>query len=188
MGLETLATHERVLGADHPQSLAVSHCLGALYVDMERFEDAQGVLQRTLALASSRFGENQPSTLSLMHNLAAAYEGLGRYEEAKGMFVQALDGQRRVLGYLHPDTIESVVALAGVHNRLGEFADAETLLLAAFKELAERSDTERGAARTLALALESMYEAQGKHAEAAEWRNNATALELQSSAVNQERD
>ena len=115
VGARTLADCERVLGADHPQTLTSRHNLAYAYQAAGRLGEAVPLYEQALADRERVLGADHPDTLTSRHNLAAAYVSEGRPGEAIPLFEQALANRERVLGADHPDTLTSRNYLASAY-------------------------------------------------------------------------
>ena len=73
----TLADCERILGPDHPDTLASRNNLAAAYQAAGRLEQAIALYERTLADRERVLGPDHPDTLTSRNNLAAAYRRPG---------------------------------------------------------------------------------------------------------------
>jgi Tetratricopeptide repeat len=124
VGEPLLADQERVLGADHPDTLGLRNNLAAAYQAAGRAADAIPLHERTLADRERVLGPDHPSTLGSRNNLAAAYQDAGRAAEAIPLHEQALAGKERVLGPDHPATLDSRNNLANAYQDAGRAAEA----------------------------------------------------------------
>ena len=68
-----LAERERVLGADHPDTLTVCNNLAHAYDSVGRFGEAIELYERVLAERERVLGADHPDTLTVRNNLAVAY-------------------------------------------------------------------------------------------------------------------
>jgi tetratricopeptide (TPR) repeat protein len=118
---------ERVLGADHPDTLMSRNDLAVAYRDAGRSAEAMPLLERTLADRERVLGADHPDTLMSRNNLAMAYQEAGRTAEAIPLHERTLADQERVLGD-HPDTLMSRNNLAGAYQDAGRTAEAMPLL------------------------------------------------------------
>ena len=78
VGEPLLADRERVLGPDHPDTLASRNNLAAAYQAAGRAAEAIPLHERTLADRERVLGPDHPDTLTSRNNLAAAYQAAGR--------------------------------------------------------------------------------------------------------------
>ena len=163
---QTLAYAERVLGAEHPDTLASVNNLAFLYQAQGRYGEADPLFQRALAANERVLGADHPNTLTSVNNLAALYQAQGRYGEAEPLSQRALAARERVLGAEHPATLTSVNNLAGLYESQGRYGEAEPLYqraLAASERVlgAEHPDT-----LTSVNNLAFVYQTQGRYGEA----------------------
>ena len=78
----TLPDSERVLGADHPDTLTSRNNLAGAYASAGRLDEAIPLSERTLADRERVLGADHPDTLTSRNNLAYAYQSAGRLDEA----------------------------------------------------------------------------------------------------------
>ena len=122
-----LADQERVLGADHPYTLATRNELAEAYRGMGRTAEAITLFERNLADRERVLGADHPDTLLSRSNLASAYRGTGRTAEAITLHEQTLADRERVLGADHSETLFSRNNLALAYQDAGRTAEAITL-------------------------------------------------------------
>ena len=121
---EALADQERVLGPDHPATLA-TRSRHARVLGFLRRPEAEHVHREVLADQERVLGPDHPATLTTRHWLGRLLMRLGRYKEAESTYRQVLDGRRRRLGDRHPDTLVTRHTLAWAIARQGRYAEAE---------------------------------------------------------------
>ena len=123
-GIRTLADAERVLGADHPDTLTSRNNLAYAYQAAGRVDQAIPLFERTLADAERVLGADHPDTLTSRNNLAYAYQAAGRVDQAIPLFERTLADRERVLGADHPDTLTSRNNLAYAYQAAGRVDQA----------------------------------------------------------------
>ncbi|MFI5067845.1 MAG: tetratricopeptide repeat protein, partial [Streptosporangiales bacterium] len=123
-GEPLVADCERVLGPDHPDTLASRDNLAAAYRAAGRAAEAIPLHQQTLAASERVLGPDHPSTLTSRNNLAEAYGAAGRAAEAIPLHEQTLAARERVLGPDHPHTLTSRNNLAAAYQMAGRAAEA----------------------------------------------------------------
>ena len=108
-----LIERERLLGPDHPHTLAARANLAYAYRQAGWLEKAIPLYERTLAdwLGSSNY-------------LASAYRKQGRLAEAIVLYEQALDGWHEFLGADHQVTLRASSYLASAYVEAGRLAEA----------------------------------------------------------------
>ncbi|MFF5182111.1 tetratricopeptide repeat protein [Micromonospora sp. NPDC000316] len=124
---QVLADRRRVLGDDHPGTLASVNNLAGAYRAVGRVAEAIILIERVLADRRRVLGDDHPDTLVSGSNLAGAYRAVGRIAEAITLYEQVLVDRRRVLGDDHPNTLASVNNLAYAYRAVGRVAEAFTL-------------------------------------------------------------
>ena len=123
-GTRTLADSERVLGADHHDTLSSRNTLAYAYQSAGRPEQAIGLHEQTLADRQRVLGADHPDTLTSRNNLADAYQEAGRLEQAIPLHEQTLADTERVLGADHPHTLSSRNNLADAYQEAGRLEQA----------------------------------------------------------------
>jgi tetratricopeptide (TPR) repeat protein len=163
---EALRIRERVLGGEHPDTLASVNNLAGLYESQGQYDEAEPMYQRVLAASERVLGPEHPDTLTSVNNLGYLYESQRRYAEAEPLYKRALATREHVLGEEHPYTLTSVNNLAVLYAKQGRFAEAAPLYQRA---LAARERLLGGMhPDTLASInnLAGLYSRQGRYAEA----------------------
>ena len=115
---------ERVLGADHLDTLSARNSLAVAYRAVGRATEAIRLHEKTLAARERVRGPDHPSTLSSRNNLAVAYRAAGRAADAIALHEQVLAVRDRVLGPDHPGTRASRNSLASAYREAGRAAEA----------------------------------------------------------------
>ena len=121
---QVLAEYERVLGADHPDTLTVRNNLAGAYKSAGRLAEAVELFERVLADRVRVLGPDHPDTLTTRNNLAGAYYFAGRFGEAIELLGRVLAERERVLGSDHPDTLTTRNNLAFAYHSAGRFDEA----------------------------------------------------------------
>jgi tetratricopeptide (TPR) repeat protein len=128
VGEPLVSDFERVLGLDHPDTLAARDSLAAAHQAAGRSAEAIPLYERTLAACERLLGADHPRTLNSRGNLAAACGDAGRIAEAIPLLERTLTGRERVLGTDHPDTLATRRNLANTYHDAGRVAEAVPLL------------------------------------------------------------
>ena len=81
----------KILGDDHPQTLASRNNLAYAYQAAGRPDEAIPLYEQVLADRMRVLGDNHPQTLTSRNNLASAYQAAGRLDDAKALFDQPTD-------------------------------------------------------------------------------------------------
>jgi Flp pilus assembly protein TadD len=139
--VQVVRTRTRVLGAEHPDTLAIMEDLASTYGKQGRWEEAQNLIVQVMETRSRVLGAEHPSTLSCMGNLAVMYGDQGRWKEAEKLTIQVMEMMSRILGAEHPNTLTNMGNLGTMYANRGRWAEAEKLQLHAM----ETSSRVRGA-------------------------------------------
>ncbi|PBC66237.1 tetratricopeptide repeat protein [Streptomyces sp. TLI_235] len=109
-----LADRVRVLGGDHPDTLASRNNLAGAYQSAGDLGRAIPLYEQNLADRVRVLGGDHPSTLASRNNLASAYGSAGDLGRAIPLYEQNLADSERVLGEDHPltGTVRSNLAFA----------------------------------------------------------------------------
>ncbi|MFT3942450.1 MAG: tetratricopeptide repeat protein [Ancrocorticia sp.] len=115
---------ERVLGPDHPDTLALRHNLAGAYQSAGDLARAISLYEQTLTDRERVLEPDHPATLTSRNNLADAYRSAGDLARAIPLFEQTFTDFVRVLGSHHPDTLTSRHNLAYAYQAAGDLARA----------------------------------------------------------------
>jgi tetratricopeptide (TPR) repeat protein len=130
---EALATRRRVLGDEHPDTLASINNVAQLLQAMDRLAEAEPLAREALATRRRVLGDAHPDTLTSVFNLAQLQYDMGNTAEAMALFSEELVAMRHIHGDAHPDTqtsLRNLVSLLESQGRSEEAAALRTLLIA----------------------------------------------------------
>jgi hypothetical protein len=127
LGVPLAADCERMLGADHPSTLAARFNLAYAYESAGRLGEAIPLYEQVLAGYERVLGADHRDTLISRNNLACAYESAGRLGEAIPLYEQVLARREWVLG-AGPDTLVSRFSLACTYESAGRLGEAIPLI------------------------------------------------------------
>ena len=113
IGERLVAASERVLGPDHPDTLASRRNLAIGYRAVGRVDEAVSLDEQTLAASERVLGPDHPDTLNSRHGLAVAYRAAGRVDEAITLHEQNLAAFEHLLGPDHPNILASRTCSGG---------------------------------------------------------------------------
>ncbi|MFF3912238.1 tetratricopeptide repeat protein [Streptomyces sp. NPDC001852] len=114
----------RVLGADHPDTLAARQETAYALGRLGRHFEAHQVYAEVLAARMRAMGPDHPETLRCRHNLACTLGRLGRLDDAGRTALEVAAARARVLGPDHPDTLVSRCEVAYVQGQSGHWEEA----------------------------------------------------------------
>lgn len=124
---QALAIRQRVLGADHPDSLSSMADLASLLAAQGKLEQAETLHRQALAKSREILGEQHTDTLTSINNLAVLLQDLGKLDEAETLYREGLSKSREVLGHDDPDTLISLNNLAVLLQDRGQLDEAEAI-------------------------------------------------------------
>lgn len=127
MHRRALEEREKVLGREHPDTLASIDNLGLVLSRQGKYKEAEAMHRQVLEVRESVLRYEHPSTLTSIDNLGLVLSSQGKYEEAETMHRRALGARENVLGLEHPDTLASVNNLSVVLSRKGKYGEAEAM-------------------------------------------------------------
>ena len=163
---EALATRQRTLGDDHPDTLRSMSNIAVVLQQQHKHAEAEKLHRQTLAARRRTLGRTHADTLESIHDLGLTLLRQGRYGEAEGLLRESLEGRRKTLGEEHPDTLATVRMLAFVLRTQVKYAEAEAL----YRRVLEATQRALGSdhRRTFMLmnGLARVLQQAGKHAEA----------------------
>ena len=122
-----LEVSNRVLGADHPDTLQSRNDLALALQEQGKWQEAEEIHGEVLEVRSCVLGANHPYTLRSLSNLVGAFAEQGYWQEAEKMLRKVLEMRGRVLGADHPDTLQSWNNLALALQRQGKWQEAEKM-------------------------------------------------------------
>ncbi len=141
-----------------------------------RYEEAEPLLKRVLAIYKQHLGATHPMTASSLNNLATLYYQQGKYEKAELLLVRALAIREQLLGTEHPDTAISLNSLAALYQAQGKYEQAEPLL----QRVLAINEQRLGAMHPLTAIglnnLAAIYYTQGKYEQAEPLLKRALAI------------
>jgi tetratricopeptide (TPR) repeat protein len=127
MHRRALEGKEKVLGKEHPNTLASMNNLAEVLRDQGKYEQAEKMNRRTLKRKEKVLGKEHPDTLASMNNLALVLDSQGKYDKAEEMYRRTLEGKEKVLGKEHPLTLTSMNNVAQVLDSQGKYDEAEEM-------------------------------------------------------------
>ena len=130
---ELLDAQQRILGADHPNTLRTRGNLASLLGEAGQVEEASAQFRELLDAQQRILGADHPNTLGTRGNLASLVGKAGRVEEASAQFRELLEDQQRILGADHPAVFLMRNNLAFLVGEAGRVEDA----IAEFRDLLE---------------------------------------------------
>jgi tetratricopeptide (TPR) repeat protein len=182
--VRVIEARKRVLGEEHPDTLASMNNLASMFWNQGRWKEAEDLDVRVIETKKRVLGEEHPSTLISMANLALIYMNQGRWKKAEELYVRVIETKKRVLGEEHPDTLTSISNLALTFWNQGRWKEAEELDVRAIETRKRVLGDEHPDTLTSMVNLASTYRNQGRWKKAEELQ--AKELEICSRMLGEE--
>ena len=126
--IEVAATIQtRLLGAEHPDTLASMSNLALVLRSQGRYDEAEQMHRQILQSKRKTLGDRHPDTLMSMANLTKILFNQGKHKEAEHMGQETLQLTEIVLGKEHPYTLMSMNNVGLVLSSQDKYSDAEKL-------------------------------------------------------------
>jgi serine/threonine-protein kinase len=120
-----LASHERMLGPDHPNTLMAHGSLASLMNAAGRYKKALAEAELTLAGQRRVLGDDHPIIFGTLTLIGDINSDAGDWKAARDAYRQALAGREKLLGPRDAHTIESASRLHYALAELGAENAAE---------------------------------------------------------------
>ena len=118
----------RVLGPEHPDTLASRHRLVYALNEEEKHAEAEAEARQVVELREKILGFEHPDTLLSRYNLASALYHEGKYAEAERLYREVSKLDNMVIGPEHPRTLAARIGLANALNDQGKYARGDLIL------------------------------------------------------------
>jgi CHAT domain-containing protein len=135
--------------------------LAGLYKAQGKYEKAEPLYQRSLAIWEEKLGADHPDVAISLNNLAGLYESQGLYEKAEPLYQRSLAIREKKLGADHPDVAISLNNLAGLYKAQGLYEKAEPLYQRSLAILEKKLGADHPDVATSLNNLAGLYKAQG---------------------------
>jgi serine/threonine protein kinase len=117
----------RLLGSEHPDTLASLSALAGAYSLQGRIPEADAIFPRVLEAQTRLLGEAHDDTRATMTGLAGLYRYKGRYQDEERLRQRLLDLRRASLGEDDPETLKCASDLASTYWVERRYPEAESL-------------------------------------------------------------
>jgi non-specific serine/threonine protein kinase/serine/threonine-protein kinase len=123
----SLQIRRKVLGPQHPDTLASMNDLGEAIRWEGRYPEAEKLVREALHGRQQVLGPDNPATLASMYTLGLVLQSESSYDEAEKLLRALLETQRRIRGTSDDATLNAEVALALVLEDHRHYSEAEKL-------------------------------------------------------------
>uniref|UniRef100_UPI00036152ED tetratricopeptide repeat protein n=1 Tax=Thiofilum flexile TaxID=125627 RepID=UPI00036152ED len=113
------------LGHEHEvQAARFLNWAGRGFDDGGQYQQAQPLLERSLAILEQALGKDHPDVAASLNNLASLYHSMGEYAKALPLYERSLAISEQALGKDHPEVATSLNNLAALYYSMGEYDKA----------------------------------------------------------------
>ena len=161
-----LQTRRRVVGQDHPDTLASANALANLYWYQGKYREAEPLYRDLVERRTRLLGADHPDTLRANYDLASLYLMQKRFEEFARLNEDTLARQRRVLGDTHHDTLASLGNLQSSYFKRGRYEDALPVAAEVLESLSRIVGEDHPEALMVLHNLATIYDELGRYGEA----------------------
>jgi tetratricopeptide (TPR) repeat protein len=163
---KTLAVEQRLLGAEHPSTLATGESLARVINAQGKHAEAETMYRESLSALRRVCGAEYPKTLTTANNMASVLGAQGKHAEAETMYRETLSARRRVLGPHHSETLLTANNLASALDAQGKYVEGEGIFRETLAVQRRVLGAEHPTTLLTANNLANTLNIQGKHAEA----------------------
>jgi tetratricopeptide (TPR) repeat protein len=126
--LATVELRRRVLGKEHPSTLASLNSLATLYRIQGRYPEAEALFVNAVAVRRRVLGEGHPDTLLSMNGLAILYQAQGQLAKGERIGREVLESARKRSGGPSLPVADALTTLGENLLAQQKYAEAEPLL------------------------------------------------------------
>jgi serine/threonine protein kinase/tetratricopeptide (TPR) repeat protein len=109
-------------------SIQATRLLGGILMHAGRLDEAETLIEESLARSRRELGEDHAETLANYNALGLLRARQMRFDEIEPLYRKVLEGRRRVLGPHHSTTLTAMCNLAVALRRAGRLDEAEALM------------------------------------------------------------
>ncbi|KAF2993355.1 hypothetical protein E8E13_001213 [Curvularia kusanoi] len=132
--VQIVHARRRLLGYEHPHTLASIGNLASTQRNQGRWKEAERLQTQVMNIWKRKLGDMHPVTLTSMANLATTYSDQGLWPQAEELQIQVMQERRIILGIEHSNTLISMNDLAMTYWYQGRWNEAEMLQLEVMQE------------------------------------------------------
>ncbi len=114
-------------GDQDPRLATSLNNLAVLYRTQGKYEQAEPLSQRALAIVEKALGPDHPDVATSLNNLAVLYKTQSRYAQAEPLYQRSLAIREKVLGPKHPNVATVLENYAALLHKLNRDAEADKM-------------------------------------------------------------
>ena len=143
-----------------------SHALANLYQRQGKYEEAEPLYKRSLAITEKALGKKHSAIANTLSNLALLYRQQGKYEKAEPLYKQSLAIKEKALGKEHPLVATILNNLAELYDQQGKHKKAQPLYKRSLAITEKALGKEHPSVATTLNNLAELYDQQGEYEKA----------------------
>jgi len=120
-----LAVHDRLLGAEHPDSLGIRYWVAYEMASAGDYVGAEAEYRQVLEVRLRTLGPDNPETLTARHEIARMKAAQGDHAGAEAEFREVMAARLQAFGPDHPHTLTTRHCIAYEMAERGDLAGAE---------------------------------------------------------------
>ena len=151
--------------------------LAQLYQGQRKYEEAEPLFQRALAIREGAFAADHPEVAKALNNLAVLYFIRRKYAEAEPLYQRLLAINEGILGPEHPDLATSIHNFGNLYRLQGKYGEAEPLFQRALAIREKVLGPQHPLVATTLNSSGALYNLRGDTSSAVEFFNRALAVE-----------
>ena len=117
---------ENRMQTNAPEYASLLNQLAQLYIQMNKPEQVEPLLQKAAAIYKKKFTEESPSFGKVQNDLGNFFRMQDRFAEAETALVKAIGVRKNTLGENHPDYVKSLDNIAVLYWKKGDLPKAYT--------------------------------------------------------------
>lgn len=131
---DVIKLKEKVLGAEHPETLISRNNLANLFYIQRKVPEAEAECRQLVQLEEKVLGPENPNTLISRTNLSLALGSRGAHAEEEKEFREVVAIEEKLLGIEHPDTLRGYLSLAVSLAQQGKIDEAKEFAACALQD------------------------------------------------------
>ena len=177
--VQVCATYSEEYALAFPEAARLFNEAGSYLVTYARYQQAELLLLRALAIRQRILEANHPDTAHTLNDLGALYINQGKYHKAEPLLQEALAIRQQVLGVEHPDVAQTLHNLANLYRARGAYVKAEPFYLQALHIRETTLETDHPLVARSYYGLGKLYHSQEKYQQAEKLCKQALRIQEQ---------
>jgi tetratricopeptide (TPR) repeat protein len=130
-------------GPELPQRINALSTLTLIYLDQEKYEEAEQLTKRLLTLAKQLYGPEHLRVIKDLNVIGICYLDRHEYARARSLYERMLDVSSKVLGSDHPAIVKLKINVARACEFQGDYFTADLRYMDTLQEIRQKWGLER---------------------------------------------